>query len=65
MAEHSISRVIQGVSLRGTYSVEDSIVTVRTGFGSKSTRVLRGSKPSSVAYVMLGELYDEARPCSP
>jgi hypothetical protein len=35
MAERNVSRVINGVTLRGTYSVKDGIVTVRTPLGSK------------------------------
>ena len=59
MVERNISRVIQGVTLRGTYSVEDSTVTVKTPLGSKSSHILRGSKASSLAFVMLGQLYHE------
>jgi hypothetical protein len=44
MAERNISRVINGVTLRGTYSVKEGIVIVRTDFGSKSTQFVRGSK---------------------
>jgi hypothetical protein len=61
MAERNISRVIKGVTLRGTYSVKDGIVTLSTTFGSKSTQVARGSKPGSLAYVLLGELFYDAR----
>lgn len=57
--ERNISRVIHGVTLRGTYAVQGGVVTVRTHLGSKSTHALRGSKASSLAYVMLGELYHE------
>jgi hypothetical protein len=64
VAERSISRVIHSVTVQGTYSVQDSMVIVKTCFGSKSTRVLRGSKPSSLAYILLAELYYEATPCS-
>ena len=60
MAERSISRVIEGTTLRGTYSVKDGIVTVRTPFDSKST-VVRGSKPGSQAYILLGELFYDVR----
>ena len=59
MVERPISRVIHGVTLRGSYSVQDGIVTVKGEFGSTSSRVLRGSKPGSLAYVMLRELYYE------
>lgn len=59
MLERPISRVIHGVTLRGSYSVQDGIVTVKGEFGSTSSRVLRGSKPGSLAYVMLRELYYE------
>jgi hypothetical protein len=57
VAERNISRVIEGVTLRGTYSVKDGIVTVRTPFGSKSTQVARGSKTGSLAYILLGDLF--------
>ena len=57
MAERNISRVINGVILRGTYSVKDGIVTVTTPIGSKSSQVVRGSKPGSLAYIMLGQLF--------
>jgi hypothetical protein len=59
MPDRPISRVIHGVTLRGTYSVQDGIITVQGSLGSKSTRVLRGSKPASQAHVMLRELYDD------
>jgi hypothetical protein len=64
VSERRISRVIQGATLQGTYSVQGSTVTVNTPIGSKSAPVLRGSKASSLAYLMLGELYYEASPCS-
>jgi hypothetical protein len=35
------------------------IITVQGSLGSKSTRVLRGSKSASQAYVMLRELFDD------
>jgi hypothetical protein len=57
MAERNVSRVINGVTLRGTYSVKDGIVTVRTPLGSKSSQVGRRSKPGSVAYILLRELF--------
>ena len=59
MVERDILRVIRGVALRGTYSVQDSTVTVKSPLGSKSSHVLRGSKASSLAFVMLGQLYHE------
>jgi hypothetical protein len=59
MPERPISRVIHGVTLRGTYSVQNGIITVQGSLGSKSTRVLRGSKSASQAYVMLRELFDD------
>jgi hypothetical protein len=62
MVERNISRVIRGVTLRGTYSVQDSTVTVKTTLGSKSSHV-RGLKASSLAFVMLGQLYHETRDC--
>jgi hypothetical protein len=57
MADRNISRVINGVILRGTYSVKDGIVTVTTPIGRKSSQVVRGSKPGSLAYIMLGQLF--------
>jgi hypothetical protein len=60
MAERSLSRVIQGMTLRGTYCVRDGIVTVNTPFGSKSTQVIGGSKPASMAYTTARELGDAA-----
>jgi hypothetical protein len=64
MSERRISRVVQGVTLRGTYSVLGSTVTVNTPIGSKSAPVFRGAKASSLAYLMLGELYYEVSSCS-
>jgi hypothetical protein len=64
MSERNISRVIQGVTLRGTYSVQGSTGTVKTPIGSKSSPVFRGLKASSLAYLMLGELSYEVSPCS-
>jgi hypothetical protein len=58
--EHNISRLIRGVTVRGTYFVQGKVLTVKSALGSKSTYVLRGSKASWLAYVMLGELYHEA-----
>jgi hypothetical protein len=63
MVERNISRVIRGVTLRGTYSIQDSTVTVKTTLGSKSSDV-RGLKASSLAFVMLGQLYHETRALS-
>ena len=57
MAERSISRVIRGMTLRGTYCLSDGIVTVTTPFGSKSTQVIGGSKPASLAYITARELW--------
>jgi hypothetical protein len=56
MAERSISRVIRGMTPRGTYCLSDGIVTVTTPFGSKSTQVIGGSKPASLAYITAREL---------
>ena len=39
--EQRITRVIKGVTLKGTFSVEDGIITVATAIGSKSTQVGR------------------------
>jgi hypothetical protein len=57
MTDRNISRVINGVILRGTYSVKDGVVTVTTPIGSKSSQVVRGSKAGSLAYIMLGQLF--------
>ena len=64
MVERDISRVIRGVALRGTYSVQHRTVTVKSPLGSKSSHVLRGAKASSLAFVMLGQLYHETRALS-
>jgi hypothetical protein len=53
----SISRVVKGVTLKGTYTVQDGIVTLTTAFGNKTAR-LGKSKPASLAFVMLRELYE-------
>jgi len=52
-----ISRVVQRMRLNGFYTVTNDFVTVRTTFGSK-TAELGNSKPSSLAFVMLRELYE-------
>jgi hypothetical protein len=57
MADRNISRVINGAILRGTYSVKGGIVTVITPIGSKSSQVVRGSKPGLLAYIVLGQLF--------
>jgi hypothetical protein len=64
MKENSISRVIDGVTLVGKWSVEHDIITVRNafGFGTKSTQ-LGQSPPEVLAFIMLGELSREASPC--
>jgi hypothetical protein len=58
LKELHISRVINGVTISGTYSVKDGIVTVETALGTKSTHI-GGSKPASLAYIMLRELLDD------
>jgi hypothetical protein len=39
------------------FRAPDDIVTVTTPIGSKSSQVVRGSKPGSLAYIMLGQLF--------
>jgi hypothetical protein len=46
--EQSISRVLNGVMVTGTYTVQDGIVTLRTAFGSKTAQLL-GSNPATLA----------------
>ena len=62
--EHRITRVIKGVTLSGTYSLQDGVITVTTPIGSKSTEV-GSAKPASLAYVMLRELFDDFHTNSP
>jgi hypothetical protein len=64
MKENSISRVIDGVTHIGKWSVENDIVTVRNAFGAgvKSTQ-LGGSPPEALALIMLAEMYREVPPC--
>ena len=60
MAEvQSISRVVNGVRVRGAYTVQDGILTLKTGFGTKTAQ-LGSWKPASLAYVMLRELCEGA-----
>jgi hypothetical protein len=60
LEEHHISRVIDGVTMSGTYSVEDGIITVTTALGTKSTQVA-DSPPEVLARIMLRELLDDMR----
>ncbi len=54
----------KGLTLSGTYSVQDGVVTVTTAIGSKSTQV-GSAKPASLAYVMLRQLFDDFHTDSP
>ena len=56
--EQSISRVFNGVTLTGTYTLQDGIVTLRTAFGNKTAQIL-GSDPDTLASIMLRELYQD------
>ena len=58
MAEQSISRVFNGVTLTGTYTLQDNILTLRTAFGNKMAQFL-GSDPDTLASIMLRELYQD------
>jgi hypothetical protein len=56
--EQSISRVFNGVTLTGTYTLQDGIVTLRTAVGNKTAQLL-GSDPDTLASIMLRELYQD------
>jgi hypothetical protein len=56
--EQSILRVLNGVTVTGTYTLQDGIVTLRTVFGSKTAQLL-GSHPATLASIMLCELYQD------
>jgi hypothetical protein len=56
--EQTISRVFNGVTLTGTYTLQDDIVTLRTAFGNKTAQSL-GSNPATLASIMLRELYQD------
>jgi hypothetical protein len=56
--ETPISCVVEGVTLAGTWSVADGMVTVRTGFGSKTAQ-LGNSLPETLALIMLRGLYED------
>ena len=58
--EHNISRVIEGVRVTGTYIVENGILTVTTAFGTKTAQV-GATNPDSLAYIMLHQLFEDAR----
>ena len=58
--EHNISRVIEGVRVTGTYIVENGILTLTTAFGTKTVQV-GATKADSLAYIMLHELFEDAR----
>jgi hypothetical protein len=56
--EQTISRVFNGVTLTGTYTLQDDIVTVTTAFGNKTAQLL-GSNLAILASIMLRELYED------
>jgi hypothetical protein len=56
--EQSISRAFNGVTLTGTYTLQDGIVTLRTAFGNKTAQLL-GSDPDTLASIMLREVYQD------
>jgi hypothetical protein len=58
--EYPISRVVNGITLIGTYSIVDDVITVKTAFGNKSTQA-GGSYPETLARIMLRELFDDMR----
>jgi len=60
--EQSISRVFNGVTLTGTYTLQDGIVMLRTAFGNKTAQLL-GSDADTLASIMLRELYQDYGPC--
>jgi len=59
--EQSISRVFNGVTLTGTYTLQDGIVMLRTAFGNKTAQLL-GSDADTLASIMLRELYQDYGP---
>jgi len=56
--EQSISRVFNGMTLTGTYTLQDDVVTVRTEFANKTAQLL-GSHLATLASIMLRELYED------
>jgi hypothetical protein len=46
------------VTLTGTYTLQDDILTLRTAFGNKTAQLL-GSNPTTLASIMLRELYQD------
>ena len=58
--EQSIARVFNDVTLTGTYTLQDGVVTLRTAFGNKTAQLL-GSDPDTLASIMLRELYQDMR----
>ena len=56
--EQLISRVFNGVTLTGTYTLQDGIVMLRTAFGNKTAQLL-GSHRATLASIMLRELYED------
>ena len=56
--EQTISRVFNGVTLTGTYTLQDDIVTLRTALGNKTAQLL-GSDLATLASIMLRELYQD------
>ena len=59
--EQLISRVFNGVTLTGTYTLQDGIVMLRTAFGNKTAQLL-GSDADTLASIMLRELYQDYGP---
>ena len=53
-------RVFKGVTLTGTYTLQDGIVTLRTEFGNKTAQSL-GSDPATLASIMLRALHEDER----
>jgi hypothetical protein len=55
MEENTVSYQIE---FKGTWSVSDGKVTVKSPLGSKTTQI-GGSRPEGLAEIMLRELYDD------
>ena len=52
--DRELKTEIDGVEYRGTYYIEDGMVTVESDYGSKTAR--SGAAPQAIALIMLGEL---------
>ena len=46
--EQTVSRVFNGVTLTGTYTLQDDILTLRTAFGNKTAQLLGSNIPGAV-----------------